>query len=167
MADIEIILGSESDFKNYVTASEVGILEEIGVSWRLSIISCHRNPHDLRKFCEETEGTGTQVYIAIAGMAAGLPGAIASYLKQFKTVIGVALGSKDFPSGVDALLSMVRMPSGIPVLTAGIGTAGIKNAFLAACQILALTDPKVRSKLREYLVKNYKPPSIGRLTPES
>lgn len=117
MAQVVIILGSESDQKIVKESQMVDLFEAVGISYEVAIISAHRNLQELTNYCVKTQEEGAQVYIGVAGMAAALPGAIASHIR-WRPVIGVPLSS-DILQGLDALLSMVRMPSGIPVAVPG------------------------------------------------
>ncbi len=154
MSQVVVILGSKSDMTIVEESEILGVLSEIGVSWKLSIISAHRNPADLKTYCKE-EGKETVVFIAAAGMAAHLAGAIASHIRH-RLVIGVPLISEVL-DGQDALFSMVRMPSGIPVAVPGIGKSGLYNAAILACQIVAIGDKTVEDGLGRFLLKNRKP----------
>ncbi len=138
MERVLILSGSKSDEKVYEKA--VKTLEEFGVEYRLEIASAHRNPELVEKLVKETEA---DVIIAVAGLSAALPGVVAS--KTTKPVIGVPVDVK--LEGLDALLSIMQMPPGIPVATVGIDNG--KNAALLAIQILALKDEKLAKKLRE------------------
>lgn len=161
MAMIEIILGSKSDLPMLEKSKLTDILTKAGISWKLSVISAHRNLEELQNYCRQTLKEDVQIFIAVAGMAAALPGTIAAITRGHVPVIGVALEASDgFLSGVDALLSMVRMPPGIPVITAGIGKPGLKNAALIACQIIGLNQPEARTFLEKYLTENNKPTEI-------
>lgn len=160
MVAVEIILGSESDLEAVKASKMLEILDKVGVAYRLSVISAHRNPEALRLHCIDAINAGIPIFIGVASMAAALPGAIAGVAKE-KPVIGAALPSREFQDGMDALISINRLPAGVPVLSAGIGTAGLRNAALAACQILALTNQDVARALRSYLESTCKEPEIG------
>ena len=144
-ARVAILMGSQSDWPVMKRAAEV--LGELGVASEHKIISAHRKPERLADFIDQAEATGIEVFIAGAGMAAHLPGVIAS--KTNRPVLGVPIdaGSLD---GIDALLSIVQMPPGIPVGTLGIGKAGARNAGLLAAQILALADPELAERLAKW-----------------
>ena len=139
MVQVSIIIGSKSDTMLGEAASE--ILEEFGVSHELQTISAHRNPEKLVNFVKKSDA---QVFIAIAGLSAALPGAVAA--NTIKPVIGVPKEVK--LGGLDSLLSIVQMPTGVPVATVGID--GSKNASLLAIEILALNDCELDEKLMEY-----------------
>lgn len=133
---VAIIVGSRSDRE--VGEQAVEVLKRFGVEYDYKVLSAHRNPKELESYIQSSE---VDVYIAIAGLSAALPGYIAS--RTIKPVIGVPLEVK--LGGLDALLSMVQMPSGIPVACMGINNA--KNAALLALQILALSDEKLKKAL--------------------
>ena len=138
MERVLILSGSKSDEKIYEKA--VKTLEEFGVEYKLEIASAHRNPDLVEKLVKETKA---DVIIAVAGLSAALPGVVAS--KTTKPVIGVPVDVK--LEGLDALLSIMQMPPGIPVATVGIDNG--KNAAMLAMQILALKDEKLAEKLKE------------------
>lgn len=135
---VAIISGSKSDAA--IVEKAVTILKKYEVPHTQVIISAHRNPEELDKFLAETPA---KIIIAIAGLAAALPGVCAS--KTNKVVIGVPVDAK--LGGLDALLSIVQMPSGVPVATVGIDNG--KNAAHLAIRILALNNDKLGEKLRE------------------
>lgn len=136
---VSIIMGSKSDSK--VAEDAVQILKELGIPYETKVLSAHRTPKQLEKYIEETPAL---IFIAIAGLAAHLPGFIAARTK--KPVIGVPVSAK--LGGLDALLSITQMPSGVPVATVGIDNA--KNAALLATRILAISNKKLAEKLKEY-----------------
>ena len=140
MARVVIIMGSESD--RPVMEKALEILEGAGVDHELVVLSAHRNPGELREYLAGLEGRGTQVIIAGAGWAAHLAGFIASHTPL--PVIGVPISSSPL-KGMDALLSTVQMPPGVPVATVAIDCA--KNAAWLALRILALQDEKIRAFL--------------------
>ena len=144
-ARVAILMGSQSDWPVMKRAAEV--LGELGVACEHKIISAHRKPERLAEFIDQAEAAGIELFIAGAGMAAHLPGVIAS--KTNRPVLGVPIevGSLD---GIDALLSIVQMPPDIPVGTLGIGKAGARNAGILAAQILALADPELAERLAEW-----------------
>jgi 5-(carboxyamino)imidazole ribonucleotide mutase len=139
MVQVSIIIGSKSDIMLGDAASR--ILEEFGVSYELHTISAHRNPEKLMNFVRKSDA---QVFIAIAGLSAALPGAVAA--NTIKPVIGVPKDVK--LGGLDSLFSIVQMPTGVPVATVGID--GSKNASLLAIEILALNDNDLVDKIKEY-----------------
>jgi len=135
---VAIVAGSKSD--QAVVDDAVKTLTELGVSNEVQFLSAHRNPEGLRKFLA---GSRADVYIAIAGLAAHLPGVIAS--QTVKPVIGVPVNAK--LNGLDSLLSIVQMPPGVPVGCVGIDNA--RNAGILAAEIVALTDPEVKGRLEK------------------
>ncbi len=141
MADsvkVAIVAGSKSD--QPVVDDAVKVLTELGVPHEVQFLSAHRNPEGLRKYLA---GSRADVYIAIAGLAAHLPGVIAS--TTLKPVIGVPVNAK--LNGLDSLLSIVQMPPGVPVGCVGIDNA--RNAGILAAEIVALSDPKVKERLEK------------------
>lgn len=160
--DVVIVIGSESDLGKVDKSEMRTVLDGVGVSWELSVISAHRNPTALINFVSDRKNAGTMVFIGIAGMSAALPGALASLVDGLKPVLGVAL-SASVLDGLDALLSQARMPPGRPVMVCGIDEAGLYNAALAACSIIALVKPQLREKLASFLKTNNKQPVIGLL----
>ena len=148
-----VILGSKSNEESVRESGMFDVLDKVGVSWIAAIISAHRNPEELKDYCLSSQG---KVFIGVAGMAAALPGAIAAIVKNHP-VIGVALVSEVL-EGLDALFAIVRMPPGVPVSCTGIGRAGLQNAAIQACQIIALGDKEVASGLAAYLENNQRKP---------
>ncbi|OGS18667.1 MAG: 5-(carboxyamino)imidazole ribonucleotide mutase [Elusimicrobia bacterium RIFOXYA2_FULL_50_26] len=145
---IAIVVGSDSDLP--VISSCTKMLDEFEVAYSVDIASAHRTPAHLRKIIGDSTAAGAEVFIAAAGMAAALPGVIAS--ETTLPVIGVPLESKPF-MGTDALLSMIQMPPGIPVATVAVGKPGAINAAILAVQILAVKYPALRSKLQSHRAK--------------
>jgi len=139
---VVVFLGSESDFE--VIQEGLEVLKEFGVPFRLEVSSAHRSPDRTLSLIRETEAAGAEVYIAVAGKAAHLAGVVAAH--TVRPVIGVPVESAAL-AGLDALLSTVQMPKGIPVATMGLGRMGGTNAALLALQILSLGDPGLREKL--------------------
>ena len=144
-AVVGIIMGSKSDWDVMSYASET--LETLGIKHETRVISAHRTPDLLFDYCISARERGLQVIIAGAGLAAGLPGITAA--KTPLPVLGVPMVSKTL-GGMDALLSMVQMPAGIPVGTLAIGKPGAINAALLAVTILGLQDEKIRAAVDEY-----------------
>ena len=142
MVRISIVMGSESDRELGKKAEAV--LDDFGVENELVIYSAHRSPEALREYVESSEA---EVYIAVAGLSAALPGFIAAH--TVKPVIGVPKDVK--LGGLDSLLSMVQMPPGVPVACVGIDNA--RNAALLAMEILALSDIELEKKLAEHREK--------------
>ena len=139
----DIVTGSASD--KPIVDKVTSILDEFGVAWEYNVLSAHRTPNKPAKYAREAEGRGVQVLVGIAGLAAALPGTLAAHTTL--PVIGVP-GDGGPLSGVDALHSIVQMPSGIPVATVGIGNG--KNAAYLAIAILALSHADIRQKLADY-----------------
>ncbi|MCB5258572.1 MAG: 5-(carboxyamino)imidazole ribonucleotide mutase [Candidatus Cloacimonadaceae bacterium] len=143
MPQVRIILGSKNDIEQCESIRQ--ILKDFSIDYDFHISSAHRNPEKTVQLAKTAEAEGVQVIIAAAGMAAHLPGVIASH--TILPVIGIPLVSSSL-GGMDALLSMVQMPTGVPVASVAIG--GVKNAALLAIQILALNNPELKEKLRIY-----------------
>ena len=143
MLKVGVIMGSTSDLEVMTPAFEV--LEEFGVPFEKRVISAHRAPDVLADYAKTAEERGLGVIIAGAGGAAHLPGVTAAFTTI--PVIGVPVSGKAF-GGMDALLSMVQMPSGIPVATVAVN--GAKNAGLLAISILALGEPVLAEKLKAF-----------------
>lgn len=141
-ARVSIIMGSTSDLPVMEKAAKV--LNDFEIPFEINALSAHRTPEEVEKFAKNAESNGLEVIIAAAGMAAHLPGVIASMTKI--PVIGVPI--KASLDGLDALLAIVQMPPGIPVATVGIN--GAQNAGILAAQILALKDEKVAAKLSDF-----------------
>lgn len=139
-------MGSDSDLS--VMQSCVDQLREFGIEPTVRILSAHRTPEAAAEFARTAETRGVRVVIAAAGMAAHLAGAMAAWTTL--PVIGVPLTSEGGLDGLDALLSTVQMPPGVPVATVAIGKAGAKNAAILAVQILALADASLRDKLVQF-----------------
>ena len=135
---VAIVAGSKSD--QPVVDDAVKALTELGVSHEVQFISAHRNPEGLRKYLSSSKA---EVFIAVAGLAAHLPGVIASM--SVRPVIGVPVNAK--LDGLDSLLSIVQMPPGVPVGCVGIDNA--RNAGILAAEIIAIGDPKVRERLEK------------------
>lgn len=146
-----ILMGSARDQEVMLKGAK--LLEDFDISYQMEVSSAHRNPEKTKRLAQEAEKKGVKIIIAGAGMAAHLPGVIASHTTL--PVIGVPLSASSL-SGLDSLLSMVQMPSGIPVATMAIGEAGSKNAAILAIQILALSDEKLKNKLEEFKEKGSK-----------
>lgn len=142
---VAVIMGSKSDWATMQAAVE--ILEQMGVSYHTEVVSAHRTPQKLTEFAENAVANGYGVIVAGAGGAAHLPGMVAAHTRL--PVLGVPVQSKAL-NGMDSLLSIVQMPKGIAVGTLAIGTAGAFNAGLLACQILALQDAQLATKLDQF-----------------
>jgi phosphoribosylaminoimidazole carboxylase PurE protein len=141
---VSILFGSESD--RAVLEETARLLDSLGIAYEMEQASAHRSPDRVREIVRGAPARGVQVFIAAAGMANHLAGAVAAHTTR--PVIGIPLGGSPL-GGADALLSTVQMPAGVPVATVAIGTAGAKNAAVLAAQILALADPAIASKLDE------------------
>jgi 5-(carboxyamino)imidazole ribonucleotide mutase len=159
MPQVGVIVGSKGDISEDVLEA-LRILRSCVIA-EISIISAHRNPEALRIYCRDALERGIDIFIAAAGMSAALPGDIAAEIKFSKPVIGVALPSKEFPSAEDAFHSIARMPGGCPVIFAGIGKAGLKNAALIALQCLALANQEIAQKLQKIISANTNPARVG------
>ena len=143
MAQVGIVMGSDSDLSVMSKAAE--ILDEFGISYEMHIISAHREPDIFFDWAKGAEERGIKVIVAGAGMAAHLPGMCAALFPM--PVIGIPMHTTSL-GGRDSLYSIVQMPSGIPVATVAIG--GGKNAGLLAAKILAVSDPELLKKLKDY-----------------
>ncbi len=146
MGKVGIVMGSASDLP--VVEKAINVLREYGVPFEVRVLSAHRCPNEAREFAASAQESGFSVLIAAAGMAAHLAGAMAA--NTTLPVIGIPCKSTNL-DGMDALLSTVMMPSGIPVATVAID--GAKNAALLAIQILALSDGDLDRKLKEARAK--------------
>jgi 5-(carboxyamino)imidazole ribonucleotide mutase len=144
MKFVSIVMGSKSDYEVMKSCGET--LASFDVPYELIVSSAHRSPERTAKYIAEAEKKGAQVFIAAAGMAAHLAGVLSS--KTVKPIIGVPMSASAL-AGVDALLSTVQMPAGMPVATVAIGKAGAINAAYLAIQILALNDTDLQKKLLE------------------
>ncbi len=143
MAQVSIVMGSDSDLP--VMAKAADILEQLGISYEMRIISAHREPDVFFEYAKTAEERGIKVVIAGAGMAAHLPGMCAAVFPM--PVIGIPMHTTSL-GGRDSLYSIVQMPSGIPVATVAIG--GGANAGLLAAKILAVSDPALLQKVKDY-----------------
>jgi 5-(carboxyamino)imidazole ribonucleotide mutase len=139
---VGVVMGSKSDYE--VMAAAIEVLRELGVAHEVRVVSAHRTPDLLFEYAASAEQRGLQAIIAGAGGAAHLPGMLAA--KTLVPVLGVPVPATAL-QGMDALLSIVQMPKGIPVATFAIGRAGAANAGLFAMQMLARTDEALRQKL--------------------
>ena len=140
---VAVVMGSDSDLP--VMKKAFAVLDDFGVSYDAALASAHRTPEKLGRFVADEEKKGASVFIAGAGMAAALPGVVASLTT--KPVVGIPLSGAKL-DGMDALLSIVQMPSGMPVATVAID--GAKNAALLAIQMGALSDEGLAAKYRTY-----------------
>lgn len=139
-------MGSDSDLETMQSCIEQ--LKYFGIKPIIRILSAHRTPQAASEFAQKAEENGIKVIIAAAGMAAHLAGAMAAYTNL--PVIGVPLDAEKGLGGIDALLSTVQMPPGVPVATMSIGKAGAKNAAVFAVKILALNDIVLKDKLEKF-----------------
>lgn len=144
MKKVLILAGSVSDLDKLTSCGNV--LDELGISWEITIASAHRSPERVLRLVQEAEEKGTQIFICAAGMAAHLAGMVAAH--TLKPVIGIPLSGQAF-AGLDALLSTVQMPSGFPVATVALDKAGAANAAWLAARILALSDNALAGTLAE------------------
>jgi len=151
---VAVVMGSKSDTEALKPTLEV--LNQLGIDYEVNVISAHRTPEKARQFGQSARDKGIEVIIAAAGGAAHLPGVVASWTTL--PVIGIPLASSEL-KGVDALYSIVQMPSGIPVACVAIGSAGAKNAAFLAAEILGLKHKRIRDaydKFRSDLQGEYK-----------
>ncbi len=148
MVDVNIIMGSQSDWDTMREAAD--ILDVLNISYVSKIVSAHRTPDRLVAFSKTAEENGTKVIIAGAGGAAHLPGMVAAMTHL--PVLGVPVQSKTL-SGLDSLLSIAQMPGGVPVGTLAIGKAGAKNAALLAASILSISDSQIADNLKAWRQK--------------
>ena len=146
---VSIIIGSESDLELAKKCGEV--LNSLSIDFSINIFSAHRTPDLLHNHLEESDKGSTKIYVAIAGLAAHLAGAIAA--KTVKPVIGVPAGGESL-GGLDSLLSTVQMPKGVPVATVAIGSTGATNAGFLAAQILSLSSNEIADALNSIREKN-------------
>ena len=142
---VGVVIGSQSDAD--VIQATLDALESLGIDYEYSVISAHRNPQKVQHYAETARERGLEVIIAGAGMAAALPGVIASMTTV--PVIGVPLGGGAL-NGVDALYSIVQMPGGVPVACTAIGKAGARNAAYLAASILSLKHDTIRQSYEKY-----------------
>ena len=143
---VAIVMGSDSDMG--VMKSCIEQLGDFGITPAVRIISAHRTPDVAADFADNAAKNGVKVIIAASGMAAHLAGALAG--RTTLPIIGVPLAAKGGLDGMDALLSTVQMPPGVPVATVAIGKAGAKHAAVLAVQILALGDEELAKKLTDF-----------------
>jgi len=144
MSDVAIIMGSDSDWPTMEEAAK--ILDDLGISYSVDVVSAHRMPLEMVEFAQTAQSKGYKVIIAGAGGAAHLPGMVASLTTL--PVIGVPVAQKNL-DGMDSLLSIVQMPAGVPVATVGVGNA--KNAALLAARILGISDAAISAKVADGL----------------
>jgi 5-(carboxyamino)imidazole ribonucleotide mutase len=142
---VAVICGSRSDLPALKGCFEV--LDSYQIGWEASVISAHRQPEALRRYVGEAEGRGVRVFIGAAGLAAHLPGVLASLTAR--PVIGVPLDGGSL-GGADALYSVVQMPPGVPVASVAIGSPGARNAGHLAARMLALADDELAGRLERF-----------------
>jgi 5-(carboxyamino)imidazole ribonucleotide mutase len=142
---VGVIMGSASDYEHLAPACEM--LEQFGVPFEKAVVSAHRTPDWMFEYAASAESRGLMVIIAAAGGAAHLPGMVAS--KTLVPVLGVPVPATAL-NGVDALLSIVQMPAGIPVGTLAIGKPGASNAGILAAEIVGTRLPEVRERIRAW-----------------
>ncbi|MFC1946648.1 5-(carboxyamino)imidazole ribonucleotide mutase [Chloroflexota bacterium] len=145
MPKVGVVLGSKSDMEAVQPA--IDILKEMGIDYELNVISAHRTPEKARNYGLEARSRGIEVIIAAAGMAAHLPGVLASWATL--PVIGVPLPGSEL-KGLDALYSIVQMPAGIPVATVAVGSAGVRNSAYLAAEILGIKYPEIQQAYDNY-----------------
>lgn len=146
--DVLILMGSDSDAP--VMSAAGAALDEFGLTWEMTVASAHRSPARVMRLVEDGPARGVKVFIVGAGAAAHLAGVVAAHTTR--PVIGVPIDSSAL-KGLDALLSTVQMPPGVPVATVAIGKPGATNAGILAAQMIALGDARVAAALGEYKVK--------------
>jgi 5-(carboxyamino)imidazole ribonucleotide mutase len=145
MPTVAVICGSRSDLPTLKGCFDV--LDSYGIGWEASVISAHRQADALHAYVAEAEGAGAQLFIGAAGLAAHLPGVLASLTTR--PVIGVPLDGGSL-GGADALYAVVQMPPGVPVATVAIGSAGARNAGHLAARILALSDAALAERVKAF-----------------
>ena len=139
---VAIIMGSDSDLP--IVEAAFPILDSFGITFTKNVMSAHRTPHDVMELIKNSEQNGCKVFIAAAGMAAHLAGAVAAH--STKPVIGIPIESGGM-GGIDSLLSTAMMPPGVPVATVAVGKSGAKNSAILAIQILATSNDELQQKL--------------------
>ncbi len=145
---VAIFIGSDSDYE--IVKDALDILKDFGISSSLEVTSAHRSPDRTLKLVKQAEEQGAEVFIAAAGKAAHLAGVVAAHTTR--PVIGIPIESGGL-GGLDALLSTVQMPKGVPVAAMGTGKTGASNAALLAVQIIGLKDKAVAAKLKDHKKK--------------
>jgi len=146
---VAILMGSDSDLP--IMKSACDVLKKFDIPYEVRVTSAHRTPKDAKDYVEDADARGCIAFIAGAGMAAHLAGAVAAH--TLSPVIGVPIDAGPL-QGFDALLSTVQMPGGIPVATVAIGKAGAKNAAYLAAQILGVSDPEMKKRLVSERLEN-------------
>lgn len=143
--DIAILMGSDSDLP--IVEAIFPILDKFEINYTKNVLSAHRTPHEVMDLIKKSEQNGCKVFIAAAGMAAHLAGAIAAH--SIRPVIGIPIESGGM-GGIDSLLSTAMMPPGVPVATVAVGKSGAKNSAILAVQILATYNETLSNKLLDY-----------------
>ena len=142
---VGVVMGSKSDAQ--VMQTTLDTLQQLGIEYEVNVISAHRTPKKAQEYAQKARERGIEVIIAGAGMAAHLPGVLASWTTL--PVIGVPLVAGEL-NGIDALLSIAQMSDGIPVACVALGSSGAKNAAFMAAEILGLKHDKIREAYEEY-----------------
>ena len=145
MPRVSIVMGSTSD--DPAAQEVVQVLEQLGIDYEVRAISAHRSPERLRQYVDEASGRGVEVFVGLAGGAAALPGALASWTTL--PVIGVPLASSEL-KGMDALMAIAQMPPGVPVGCMAIGSWGARNAAYMAASILGIKYEGIKQAYEEY-----------------
>jgi 5-(carboxyamino)imidazole ribonucleotide mutase len=143
--EVAVIMGSDSDLP--VVEAIFPILDSFGIKFTKNVMSAHRTPHEVMNLIRTSEDNGCKVFIAAAGMAAHLAGAVAAH--STRPVIGIPIESGGM-GGIDSLLSTAMMPPGVPVATVAVGKSGAKNSAILAVQILATSNEDLSQKLHDY-----------------
>ncbi len=143
---VAVIMGSDSDFE--IVKKCLIALEKFGIEYDVQVISAHRNPHKIFEYASTAEAREIEVFIAAAGKAAHLPGVIAGITPL--PVIGIPIQTS-FQGGLDSLLSIVQMPSGVPVATVAVN--GAENAGILAAQMLSIKYPEIREKMKAFKIQ--------------
>ena len=149
--DVLVLMGSDSDWEAMSKCHD--LLHELGIAHEVHVASAHRTPDKVHRLVAEAAGRGVKAFICAAGMAAHLAGVVAAHAQCPTIGVPMAGGMLD---GLDALLSTVQMPPGVPVATVGVGSAGARNAAILAAQIIALTDTKLAERLRVWRAEQAK-----------
>ncbi len=159
MAHVEILVGSKSDLPELTKSNLIGRLESAGVSYAVSVCSAHRNSEELKERILKTYDY-TGVYVCAAGMAAALPGVVKGLLLRLSlaTVFGVALPSKDYPEAYDAKISIERMPPGVKVELAGVGTEGFDQIADEVIRLAQEYNPEANQEKLDEVIEQIKPP---------
>jgi 5-(carboxyamino)imidazole ribonucleotide mutase len=145
---VGVVIGSKTD--EPLIQPALDILQQLNITYELSVLSAHRNPDKVREYASKAGQKGIEVIIAAAGAAAHLPGVLASWTTL--PVIGVPLPTSEL-KGIDSLYSIVQMPAGVPVACVGIGTSGAKNAALLAAQMLGIKYKEMKDAYEAYKQK--------------